>query len=80
MIDGANSWRIFCDVTLPSILPVLAVGIVLKPIFSLKMFDQVYMLTNGGPGNARRPWLITFILTASNTTTWVTLQLSLIFW
>ena len=52
MIDGANSWRIFCDVTLPSILPVLAVGIVLKTIFSLKMFDQVYMLTNGGPGNA----------------------------
>ena len=26
--------------------------IILKSIFSLKMFDQVYMLTNGGPGNA----------------------------
>ena len=52
MIDGATSWMVFRDVTLPSILPVLAVGIVLKSIFSLKMFDQVYMLTNGGPGYA----------------------------
>jgi len=52
MIDGAGSWRVFLDVTLPSILPVLAVCLVLKTIFSLKMFDQVYMLTNGGPGNS----------------------------
>ena len=52
MIDGAGSWRVFMDVTLPSILPVLAVCLVLKSIFSLKMFDQVYMLTNGGPGNS----------------------------
>ena len=52
MIDGANSWRIFWDVIIPSILPVLAVCLVLKTIFSLKMFDQVYMLTNGGPGNS----------------------------
>ena len=52
MIDGAGSWRVFMDVTLHSILPVLAVCLVLKTIFSLKMFDQVYMLTNGGPGNS----------------------------
>ena len=52
MIDGAGSWRVFLDVTLPPILPVLAVCLVLKTIFSLKMFDQVYMLTNGGPGNS----------------------------
>ena len=52
MIDGAGSWRVFMDVTLPSMLPVLAVCLVLKTIFSLKMFDQVYMLTNGGPGNS----------------------------
>ena len=51
-IDGATSWMVFRDVTLPSILPVLAVGVVLKSIFSLKMFDQVYMLTNGGPAYA----------------------------
>ena len=52
MIDGAPAWMVFRDVTLPSMLPVRAGGVILKTIFSLKMFDQVFMLTNGGPGNA----------------------------
>ena len=36
----------------PTGLAVLAVVIILKAIFSLKTFDLVYMLTNGGPGDA----------------------------
>ena len=51
-VDGASSWRVFVDVTLPQLTPVLAVVIILKSIFSLKTFDQIYMLTNGGPGTA----------------------------
>ena len=51
-VDGAGGWRVFRDVTLPQLLPVLAVVIILKSIFSLKTFDQIYMLTNGGPGTA----------------------------
>lgn len=51
-VDGANSWRVFRDITLPQLKPVLAVVIILKSIFSLKTFDQVFMLTNGGPGTA----------------------------
>jgi multiple sugar transport system permease protein len=51
-VDGASGWRVFRDVTLPQLLPVLAVVIILKAIFSLKTFDQIYMLTNGGPGTA----------------------------
>ncbi|WP_211097439.1 sugar ABC transporter permease [Herbaspirillum sp. ST 5-3] len=51
-IDGASAWQVFRDVTLPSIMPVLMVSAVLKAIFSLKMFDQVFMITNGGPGQA----------------------------
>ena len=51
-VDGAAGWRILKDVTLPQLTPVLAVVIILKSIFSLKTFDQVYMLTNGGPGTA----------------------------
>ena len=50
--DGASEWQVFRDVTLPLWMPVIMIGVVLKTIFSLKMFDQVYMLTNGGPGNA----------------------------
>lgn len=51
-VDGAGGWRVFRDVTLPQLMPVLAVVLILKAIFSLKTFDQVYMLTNGGPGTA----------------------------
>ena len=51
-IDGATSWQVFRDVTLPALLPVLVVASILKAIFSLKMFDQVFMITNGGPGQA----------------------------
>ncbi|MEX3010517.1 carbohydrate ABC transporter permease [Hoeflea sp. TYP-13] len=51
-VDGASGWRVFRDVTLPQLMPVLAVVLILKSIFSLKTFDQVYMLTNGGPGTA----------------------------
>lgn len=50
--DGASEWQVFRDVTLPLWMPVIMIGVVLKTIFSLKMFDQVYMLTNGGPGNS----------------------------
>ncbi len=51
-VDGASGWRVFRDVTLPQLMPVLAVVVILKAIFSLKTFDTVYMLTNGGPGTA----------------------------
>ena len=49
-VDGANGWQVFRDVTLPSILPVLMICAVLKTIFALKMFDQIYTLTQGAPG------------------------------
>ena len=51
-VDGAGSWRVFRDVTLPQLIPVLAIVVILKTMFSLKTFDQIYMLTNGGPGTA----------------------------
>ena len=51
-VDGASGWRVFRDVTLPQLAPVLAVVVILKSIFSLKTFDQIFMLTNGGPGTA----------------------------
>lgn len=51
-IDGASTWQVFRDVTLPALMPVLVVASILKAIFSLKMFDQVFMITSGGPGQA----------------------------
>jgi multiple sugar transport system permease protein len=51
-IDGANEWQVLRDVTIPRLLPVLAVVAVLKSIFSLKVFDQVVTMTGGGPGQS----------------------------
>ncbi len=51
-LDGAGSWSAFLHVVLPQMRLVIGVAVVLKAIFSLKTFDTVYMLTNGGPGTA----------------------------
>jgi multiple sugar transport system permease protein len=51
-VDGAGAWRPFIDHTLPMLRPVLAVAIVLRTIDAFTTFDQVYVLTNGGPGTS----------------------------
>lgn len=48
-VDGAGSWRVFRAVTLPSLSPSLFFAIVVCIIQSLQTFDQVYIMTNGGP-------------------------------
>ncbi len=51
-IDGASGWRTFRHITLPLLTPVLAVVTVLNLLYGLKVFDIVFVLTNGGPGRA----------------------------
>lgn len=50
-IDGATAWQQFRRITLPMLRPTLAVAIVLNVLYGLKVFDIVYVLTNGGPGH-----------------------------
>jgi raffinose/stachyose/melibiose transport system permease protein len=51
-IDGANGWKTFRNITLPLLMPVLSVTTVLNLLYGLKVFDIVFVLTNGGPGRA----------------------------
>lgn len=51
-IDGANAFQKFKSITIPMLMPTLSVTLVLNLIYGLKVFDIVYVLTNGGP--ARR--------------------------
>jgi raffinose/stachyose/melibiose transport system permease protein len=51
-IDGANKWVEFKNITLPLLMPTLTVTTVLNLLYGLKIFDIVYVLTNGGPGYA----------------------------
>lgn len=49
-IDGAGRFRIFFGIVLPQLKGVLAITILLKTIFSVKMLEQVITMTSGGPG------------------------------
>jgi multiple sugar transport system permease protein len=51
-IDGANRWHEFRHVTLPMLSPVLFYVIVISVIGSFQIFDNVYVMTRGGPGTA----------------------------
>ena len=51
-VDGAGAWRTFRDHTLPMLMPVLMVALVLRTIDAFTTFDQVYVLTHGGPGTS----------------------------
>ena len=51
-IDGAGAWKKFRFITIPLLMPALMVTTVLNLLYGLKVFDTVYVLTNGGPGYA----------------------------
>ncbi|WP_420037092.1 carbohydrate ABC transporter permease [Streptomyces sp. cg28] len=54
-IDGAGAWRRLFSITLPQLGRITTVITVLQVLASLKVFDQVYLLTKGGPNNSTRP-------------------------
>lgn len=49
-IDGANVWQKFRSVTLPFLMPSVSIAVVLNLIHGLRVFDIIYALTGGGPG------------------------------
>lgn len=51
-IDGANPWQIALKIKLPLISEVIKVTIVLAVVGSLKYFDLIYVMTDGGPNGA----------------------------
>ena len=52
MMDGASAWRSFREVTLPILKPTTMFVVVTATIFNLQIFDQVMVLTQGGPARA----------------------------
>jgi raffinose/stachyose/melibiose transport system permease protein len=51
-IDGAGPWQKLRLVTLPLIAPALTINLMLSLIGGLKLFDQIFVITGGGPGYA----------------------------
>lgn len=48
-IDAAGRWRVFTHLTLPMLRPVIAVLVVIRSIDAFRTFDQVWVITAGGP-------------------------------
>jgi len=51
-IDGAGTWSIFRNVTLPLLGPATLFLVVFSSINAIQLFDEVFFLTKGGPGTA----------------------------
>jgi len=51
-IDGSSAWQSFRHVTLPLLAPAILVALLLRTMDLLRLFDQVFILTQGGPGFA----------------------------
>ncbi|MFP4461683.1 MAG: carbohydrate ABC transporter permease [Thermotogota bacterium] len=50
-IDGANKWRKFWNITLPQLRNTTAFVLISTTILALRLFDQIKIMTNGGPNN-----------------------------
>ena len=53
-LDGAGGWRQFFSITLPQLGPTTILIVILQVLASLKIFDQVYQMTQGGPAGTTR--------------------------
>lgn len=62
-VDGASFWFTFRNLTLPMLTPFILIIVVFRFMDSLKMFDIIFAMTEGGPGNT----LMTYQLTAYRT-------------
>jgi len=50
-IDGASAWRKFRHITLPLVKPALLLALLFRTIDALKVFDLVFVMTQGGPAD-----------------------------
>jgi len=51
-VEGANQWELLRRITLPLMIPAIVVTFIFRMILAFKVFDEVYLLTGGGPGTS----------------------------
>ncbi len=54
-VDGAGRWRQLVHITLPLLRPAILVALIFRTLDAFRVFDLVYVLTNGGPGTSTEP-------------------------
>jgi raffinose/stachyose/melibiose transport system permease protein len=63
-VDGAHGWRLIRTIVLPLMTPILFSAIIFSVNGTLKVFDSVLALTNGGPGQATTPLTLLMFTTS----------------
>ena len=54
LVDGANRWQVLRHLTLPMMMPVIITTSFIRIMDALRIVDEVYLLTGGGPGDSTR--------------------------
>jgi sorbitol/mannitol transport system permease protein len=57
-VDGATPWGIFRQLTLSHLRPYMELGILLGSIYLLQVYDQIAVMTGGGPGSTNVPYFV----------------------
>ncbi|AYF99489.1 sugar ABC transporter permease [Protaetiibacter intestinalis] len=57
-LDGANGWQTFWRITFPMLRPVSAITLLLGLVYTLKVFDIIWIMTRGGPGDSSTTFAI----------------------
>jgi multiple sugar transport system permease protein len=86
-IDGASRWQVFRHITLPLLRPYIVVALLLRMIFEFRSFDNVYVMTAGGPADATSVLSIYTYVTSFQSSdmnlaaasSWVMLVIALVF-
>jgi multiple sugar transport system permease protein len=52
LVDGSTTWQTFRYVTLPLLRPAILIALLLRTMDLLRVFDHIFILTEGGPGFA----------------------------
>lgn len=58
MVDGASSWQRFVHITLPGLRNIMIVTVLLSSIWTFNNFDLIWLMTQGGPGDATAPYVM----------------------
>ncbi|MGW6441538.1 ABC transporter permease [Lentzea sp. NPDC055074] len=58
MVDGASPWQRFVHITLPGLRHVMIVTVLLSSIWTFNNFDLIWLMTQGGPGDATAPYVM----------------------
>lgn len=53
-VDGATEWQLFRYITVPSLKPSIYILLIVRLMDTIRTFDNIYVLTKGGPGNSTK--------------------------